>query len=134
MELKVFVRMADGLDFTYNLPVGVKSEIGSFSAHEMVQNRGGHIKQPGALLSKNRHVKCSTGASLRMEERRVETKRRVSGQRSVGDKFKETRKLLKNVWLKHGGEESCSQIGHQEKKKKKHILLRELTSWTPKLH
>lgn len=33
------------------------------------------------------------------------------------------------------GEESCTQIGHQEKKKKKrHILLRELTSWTPKLH
>lgn len=57
------------------------------------------------------------GASSRAEETRVETKT-SSAQSGSGDKFKETRKLLKNVRLKQWGEEGCSQIGHQEKKKK----------------
>lgn len=104
-----------------------------FQSSRMVAKQGGHIKQPGTLLSNNRSIKCTTGASLRVEEKRFETKRQVSGQLTAGDKFKETRKLLKNVCLKQRGEESCSQIGHQEKKEK-HILLRELTSWTPKFH
>lgn len=100
--------------------LGFMSEIGCLCrVDEVVQN--GHASN---------HQQCSyqttvgsnvrVGASSRAEETRVQTKTgrfAASVQSGSGDKFKETGKLWKNVRLKQWGEEGCSQIGHQKKKK-----------------
>lgn len=97
----MFGRMADdGLHFTCNLTVGVTSEIGCLRrVDEVVQN--GHAwndQQCSYQMAIASNVRLG-GASSRAEETRVKTKT-ASVQSGSGDKFKETRKLLKNVRLK----------------------------------
>lgn len=104
-------------------------------ANEMVQNKqDGSEKKSRSTHIKWWSVKFTAGVSVGMEERRVETKRRVSGQLTVGDKFKGTKSRWRMCVWNSEGEESRSQTGHQGKKKNTHILSRELTSWTAKLH
>lgn len=96
----MFGRMADdGLHFTCNLTVGVTSEIGCLCrVDEAVQS--GHAsndQQCSYQMAIASNVRL--GAPARAEETQVKTKT-ASVQPGSGDKFKETRKLLKNARLK----------------------------------
>lgn len=134
----MFGRMADdGLHFTCNLTVGVTSEIGCLRrVDEVVQNGHAWNNQQCSYqmaITPNVRLGVEGGASSRAEETRVKTKT-ASVQSGSGDKFKETRKAVKECEAEtvRGGGLLSNRA--PRKKKKRHILLRELTSWTPKLH